>query len=86
MREIKFRGVCKDNGEYVYGDLIHRHKKIFILPFNEEEKIEVKSAAQFVEQNWLDGREYYEGDKVLRCREGKVVSKKIAALYSNLDF
>ena len=86
MREIKFRGVRKDNGEYVYGDLIHRHKKIFILPFNEEEKIEVKSAVQFVEQNWVDGREYYEGDKVLRYRDGKVVSQKTAELNSNLDF
>lgn len=86
MREIKFRGVRKDNGEYVYGDLIHRHKKIFILPFGEEEKIEVKSFAQFVEQNWVDGHDYYEGDKVFRYRENKIVSKKIAALYSNLDF
>lgn len=77
MREIKFRGVRKDNGEYVYGDLIHRYKKIFILPFGEEEKIEVKSVAQFVEQNWVDGREYYEGDKV---------GYRIAALESNLDF
>ena len=79
MREIKikFRGVRKDNGEYVYGDLIHRYKRIFILPFNEEEPIEVKKVAQFVEQNWVDGRDYYEGDKV---------GNRTATLYSNLDF
>lgn len=36
MREIKFRGKRVDNGEWVYGDVIHgvNHKqgKIFILP------------------------------------------------------
>ena len=39
MREIKFRGKRVDNGEWVYGDLIHgvNHKrgKMFILPISD---------------------------------------------------
>lgn len=33
MREIKFRGKRVDNGEWVYGDLIHRYSNwIYIAP------------------------------------------------------
>ena len=31
MRKIKFRGISVDNGEWVYGDLIHGDNGVFIL-------------------------------------------------------
>ena len=70
MREIKFRGKRKDNGEWIYGDLIQTKEGIYILPQNSSIYsmgfIEVipETVGQYINIKDSKKREIYEGDWV----------------------
>ena len=56
-RPIKFRGKRVDNGEFVYGDLLHVFNKVYVNIW----QVEPDSVAQLVGFD-RDGNEVYEGD------------------------
>lgn len=66
MREIKFRGKCLDNGEWVYGDLHirtpfpHIHSEIDYGKVN----VDPHTVGQFTGLHDKNGKEIYEGDVV----------------------
>lgn len=67
MRQIKFRGVDWETGEYVYGDL-NQGNYVEVCPRIKPRKKKaryVKDVAQLIGID-ANGREVYEGDKVIR--------------------
>lgn len=68
MREILFRGKRKDNGEWVYGDLVHwwgRHNtKPDIQIYNNVQRFNVipETVGQFTALTDKSGKKIFEGD------------------------
>lgn len=74
MREIKFRGKRIDNGEWVYGDLVHNNEQVLISPnftepyeYHEDFDCNVvpQTVGQFTGLKNRAGKELYEGDIVV---------------------
>ena len=91
MKLIKFRGKRLDNGELIYGDLLHYGKyEVCIRSYSSPDKnsfstlpVDSKSISQFVGYD-ADGKEVYEDD-VLENDSGKEFKASLKSIITSLN-
>ncbi|MCD6579539.1 hypothetical protein J7L48_08675 [bacterium] len=68
LREYKFKGKNKKTGEWVYGDLIHKHGQLFIRTYIDGKIYTIlvipETVGQFTGQYDKEGGKIYEGDVI----------------------
>ena len=86
MSEILFRGQ-KENGEWLYGDLVHYGDKILIFSENAQNspdyyEVKPETVGQFTgrEDAYINGTEVYDGDIIENCD-----TKALQIVYWNED-
>ena len=82
MREIKFRGISIDSGDFVYGDFVHYVSQSSFPGIVDEDgfvhEIYRDSCSQLVGYDKRDGSQVYEGDVIHFTPNGEPLSAQFA--------
>lgn len=88
MREVKFRAVRLDTGEWIYGDL-HLHS-----PFphihstrGDKAKIDTNTIGQFADLHDKNGKEVYEGDIIIeRLKRSRKDGERLVVCFEEFEW